>query len=116
MRMKDEGYYTLIEMKDEFSEAGKPVPIRRRTLYPAELWVQAGSVLNRQYGIIGETGKKVNSNGKKPSSAYLRLSPIEMPMARAARISWPSMGTNLVLPATVESGLWLTTLFIMPTA
>ena len=40
MRMKDEGYYTLIEMKDEFSEAGEPVPIRRRTLYPAELWVQ----------------------------------------------------------------------------
>ena len=40
MRMKDEGYYTLIEMKDEFSEAGEPVPLRRRTLYPAELWVQ----------------------------------------------------------------------------
>jgi len=37
---EDEGYYTLIEMKDEFSEAGEPVPIRRRTLYPAELWVQ----------------------------------------------------------------------------
>ena len=41
MRMKDEGFYTLIEMKDEFSEAGEPVPIRRRTLYPAELWVQS---------------------------------------------------------------------------
>ena len=40
MRMKDEGYYTLIEMMGEFSEAGEPVPIRRRTLYPAELWVQ----------------------------------------------------------------------------
>ena len=40
MRMKDEGYYTLIEMKDEFSEAGEPVPIRRRPLYPAELWVR----------------------------------------------------------------------------
>jgi len=39
MRMKDEGYYTLIEMMGEFSEAGEPVPIRRRTLYPAELWV-----------------------------------------------------------------------------
>ena len=37
MRMKDEGYYTLIEMMGEFSEAGEPVPIRRRTLYPAEL-------------------------------------------------------------------------------
>ena len=43
MRMKDEGYYTLIEMKDEFSEAGEPVPLRRRTLYPAELWVQGNS-------------------------------------------------------------------------
>ena len=62
MRMKDEGYYTLIEMKDEFSEAGEPVPIRRRTLYPAELWVQNRSRRNRQYGIIGETGGKVNSN------------------------------------------------------
>ena len=41
MRMKDEGFYTLIEMMGEFSEAGEPVPIRRRTLYPAELWVQA---------------------------------------------------------------------------
>ena len=41
MRMKDEGYYTLIEMKDEFSEAGEPVPIRRRPLYPAELWMQS---------------------------------------------------------------------------
>ena len=41
MRMKDEGYYTLIEMMGEFSEAGEPVPIRRRPLYPAELWVQA---------------------------------------------------------------------------
>ena len=42
---EDEGYYTLIEMKDEFSEAGEPVPLRRRTLYPAELWVQdSGSV------------------------------------------------------------------------
>ena len=40
MRMKDEGYYTLIEMMGEFSEAGELVPIRRRTLYPAELWVQ----------------------------------------------------------------------------
>ena len=37
---EDEGFYTLIEMKDEFSEAGEPVPLRRRTLYPAELWVQ----------------------------------------------------------------------------
>ena len=41
MRMKDEGYYTLIEMIGEFSEAGEPVPLRRRTLYPAELWVQS---------------------------------------------------------------------------
>ena len=70
---------------------------------------------NHQYGIIGETGGKVNSNGEK-LRFYFRLSPREMPMARAARISWPSMGTNLVLPATVESGLWETTLFIMPTA
>ena len=45
MRMKDEGYYTLIEMKDEFSEAGEPVPLRRRTLYPAELWVQGFSTV-----------------------------------------------------------------------
>ena len=61
MRMKDEGYYTLIEMKDEISEAGEPVPLRRRTLYPAELWVQRlfpGG--DRRYGIIGETGEKVN--------------------------------------------------------
>ena len=71
---------------------------------------------NRQYGIIGETVEKVNSNREIDEKAYLRLSPMEMPMARAARISWPSMGTNLVLPATVESGLWETTLFIMPTA
>ena len=61
MRMKDEGYYTLIEMKDEFSEAGEPVPIRRRTLYPAELQMHGlfpGG--DRQYRIIGETGEKVN--------------------------------------------------------
>ncbi len=44
MRMKDEGYYTLIEMKDEFSEAGEPVPLRRRTLYPAELQMQIAPV------------------------------------------------------------------------
>ena len=65
MRMKDEGYYTLIEMKDEFSEAGEPVPIRRRTLYPAELQMQifpGFALRNHQYGIIGETGGKVNSN------------------------------------------------------
>jgi len=37
MRMKDEGFYTLIEMMGEFSEAGEPVPLRRRPLYPAEL-------------------------------------------------------------------------------
>ena len=65
MRMKDEGYYTLIEMKDEFSEAGEPVPIRRRPLYPAELQTHKfpGSAgRNHQYDIIGETGGKVNSN------------------------------------------------------
>ena len=44
MRMKDEGYYTLIEMMGEFSEAGEPVPIRRRTLYPAELQMQISPV------------------------------------------------------------------------
>ena len=61
MRMKDEGFYTLIEMKDEFSEAGEPVPLRRRTLYPAELQMHGlfpGG--DRQYRIIGETGEKVN--------------------------------------------------------
>jgi len=56
MRMKDEGYYTLIEMKDEISETGEPVPIRRRTLYPAELWVLG----NLRPPIIEETGEKVN--------------------------------------------------------
>ena len=64
MRMKDEGYYTLIEMMGEFSEAGEPVPLRKRPLYPAELWVHDRFRLNRQYGIIGETGEKVNSKQK----------------------------------------------------
>ena len=40
MRMKMRVQDTLIEMMGEFSEAGEPVPLRRRTLYPAELWVQ----------------------------------------------------------------------------
>jgi len=44
MRMKMRVQNTLIEMMGEFSEAGEPVPLRRRTLYPAELWVQADSV------------------------------------------------------------------------
>ena len=57
---KDEGYYTLIEMKDEISEAGEPVPIRRRPLYPAELWMH-----KLRSHIIQEDGRKVNSKGKK---------------------------------------------------
>ena len=52
MRMKDEGYYTLIEMKDEFSEAGEPVPLRRRTLYPAELWVQGLSTASPRVNTV----------------------------------------------------------------
>ena len=60
MRMKDEGYYTLIEMKDEFSEAGEPVPLRRRPLYPAELRVHIF-----QAHIIQEAERKVNSKGER---------------------------------------------------
>jgi len=44
---------TLIEMMGEFSEAGEPVPLRRRTLYPAELWVQEFSTAS--------PGKTVNT-------------------------------------------------------
>ena len=39
MRMKMRVQDTLIEMMGEFSEAGEPVPLRRRPLYPAELWM-----------------------------------------------------------------------------
>ena len=63
MRMKDEGYYTLIEMKDEFSEAGEPVPIRRRPLYPAELWMRmkmrVQNTLIEMMGEFSEVGEPV---------------------------------------------------------
>ena len=87
----------------------------RETSRPAEMFCDQGSFAVRftQNSLMRETGGVCFG---QVQNAYLRLSPREMPMARAARISWPSMGTNLVLPATVESGLWATTLFIMPTA
>ena len=44
MRMKMRVQGTLIEMMGEFSEAGEPVPLRRRTLYPAELWVHSSDI------------------------------------------------------------------------
>ena len=113
MRMKDEGFYTLIEMMGEFSEAGEPVPIRRRTLYPAELWVLG----NLRLPIIGETGEKVNSNAEFHARAYfLRVVPKETPMLSAALTACASCGTNLVLPATSLSGLWPTVLPSIATA
>ena len=46
----------------EFSEAGELVPLRRRTLYPAELWVQMFLKQDRNFRllIICEIAAKVN--------------------------------------------------------
>ena len=67
------------------------------------------STENRSFLIIVEIGEKVNLFCQNQS-------PSEMPMLLAARTACASAGTNFVLPATSESGLWETVLPTIATA